>query len=54
MPLSLKPVPRHQRGATRRRNLPIDRWLNCLLDIAVLSAVLVGGAALFSHFFLGD
>jgi hypothetical protein len=33
-------------GATRRTAASPDRWLDRLLDIAVLSALVVGGAAL--------
>ncbi|WP_089727046.1 hypothetical protein [Modicisalibacter muralis] len=44
--LPLKPSSRHSRGATRRQPASPDRWLDRLLDIAVLSALVVGGAAL--------
>ncbi|WP_161598954.1 hypothetical protein [Aidingimonas lacisalsi] len=38
---------RRMYGATRRpRVAPFDRWLNRLVDLLVLSALLVGGVAL--------
>lgn len=45
-PPPARPSPRQRRGATQRRAPFADRWLDRALDIAVLSAVLVGGAAL--------
>ena len=37
---------RYQRGATRRQAASADRWLNRLLDIAVITALVVGVLAL--------
>lgn len=50
---SLLPKPAtRQHGATRRHDVNDDRWLNRLLDIAVLSALVVGSAALVVMLFL--
>ncbi|WP_162619504.1 hypothetical protein [Salinicola peritrichatus] len=46
MQSSIKSSSRHRRGATRRQVAPADRWLNRLLDIAVVTALVVGGVAL--------
>ncbi|WP_104205184.1 hypothetical protein [Billgrantia saliphila] len=49
------PIPR---GATRRRQPPrrrpggFDRWLDRAVDIAVITALLVGGVALALHLWL--
>lgn len=46
---------RRSHGATSRRQLPrqrpprFDRWLNRSVDVAVILALLVGGAALVVH-----
>lgn len=44
---------RHRRGATRRHVAPADRWLNRLLDIAVITALFVGGVALIISLVVG-
>lgn len=47
-----------RRGATRRRpprclvSASIDRWLDRLVDIAVITALLVGAVALALHLLL--
>ena len=45
-PLPLKPSSRRSWGATPRRPISPDRWLDWLLDIAVSSALVVGAVAL--------
>lgn len=45
-PLPLRPSSRRPWGATRRQVASFDRWLDRLLDIAVLSALVVGVVAL--------
>ncbi|MCG7601245.1 hypothetical protein MHM84_15825 [Halomonas sp. McH1-25] len=50
---SIKSSSRHRRGATRRHAAPADRWLNRLLDIAVLTALVVGCAALIINLIVG-
>ncbi|MCE8035948.1 MAG: hypothetical protein LPK20_06950 [Halomonas sp.] len=48
----------HQRGATRRRQPRrrsqggFDRWLDRAVDIAVVTALIVGGVALVLHLLL--
>jgi hypothetical protein len=47
-----------RRGATRRRQAPrrrqggFDRWLDRAVDIAVITALVVGGVALALHLLL--
>lgn len=47
-----------RRGATRRRpprrlsQMDIDRWLDRLVDVAVITALLVGAVALVLHLLL--
>ncbi|MCC5884277.1 MAG: hypothetical protein JJU25_16795 [Halomonas sp.] len=49
---------RPHRGATRRRQPPrrrqggFDRWLDRAVDIAVITALAVGGVALILHLLL--
>ncbi|NRB56973.1 MAG: hypothetical protein HRU39_13485 [Salinicola sp.] len=50
MPPALKSSRQSRHGATRRGMPPaesrIDRWLNALVSLAVVTALVVGGAAL--------
>ncbi|WP_346796281.1 hypothetical protein R5M92_12515 [Halomonas sp. Bachu 37] len=41
-------------GATRRRprNAEFDRWLDRIVDIAVVTSLLVGTAAVIAHWLL--
>ncbi|MFC3291187.1 hypothetical protein [Modicisalibacter luteus] len=50
---SNKSSSRYRRGATRRQVAPADRWLNRLLDIAVLTALVVGSTALIITLIVG-
>ncbi|MCL7928522.1 hypothetical protein [Halomonas llamarensis] len=41
-------------GATRRddNSTAFDRWLNCVVSVAVITALLVGLAAVLAHWLL--
>lgn len=45
---------RSRRGATRRdsESGQFDRWLNVAVTIAVVTALVVGGAAVLAHWLL--
>ena len=53
MRLPLRTRSRKHHGATQRRSATDDRWLNHMLDVAVLTALVVGSVALIITLIFG-